>query len=161
MKENMPENWQNLHDTLRNDLRSEIHLTRELLTNMRQEEVSLMLQDTGSLNQILQQRSGMLEKLSILRLHRQETTKKIERIVSSGHKNPSLDEILPLNEEISTEILTLSDQLMALTERINRQQSQNQHLTEHGDHYHYPQLQPSPQTRPKRKVSIATYQIKN
>jgi uncharacterized protein with von Willebrand factor type A (vWA) domain len=154
------ENWQTLHVSLRDVLQKEIHLTRELLSNMHQEEVSLMLQDGGSLNQILQQRSQMLEQLSSLRLHRQETTEKIEKIASVLHKNPSLDEILPPNEEISTEILSLSDQLMALTEKINRQYSQNQRLTEHPEHSRYTPLQPSPQTRPKRKVSIATYQIK-
>lgn len=153
-------NWQMLHVSLRDDLQKEIHLTRELLSNMHQEEVSLILHDPGSLNQILQQRAQMLEKLSSLRLHRQETTEKIEKIATVYHKNPSLDEILPPNEEISTEILSLSDQLMALTERMNRQHSQNQRLTEYPDHSHYPPLQPSPQARPKRKAAIATYQIK-
>ena len=158
--QNNAEHWQALHISLRDDLQKEIHLTRELLSNMHQEEVSLMLHDPGSLNQILQQRSQMLETLSSLRLHRQETTEKIEKIASTCHKNPSLDEILPPNEEISTEILCLSDQLMALTERMNRQHSQNQRLAEHPDHSHYAPLQPSPQTRPKRKASVATYQIK-
>jgi hypothetical protein len=159
-QQNNPENWQALHGTLRDDLQKEIHLMRELLTNLRQEEVSLMLHDLGNLNLILQQRSQMLEKLSSIRLHRQETTEKIEKIASIEHKKPSLDEILPPTEEISTEILSLSDQLMALTERMNRQHTQNQRLEEHGDHCQYPQLQPSPQIRPKRKASVATYQIK-
>jgi|SRR5690349_22523917 len=154
------ESWQTLHILLRDDLQKEIHLTRELLSNMHQEEVSLMLHDSGSLNQILQQRSQMLEALSSVRLHRQETTEKIEKIASTCHKNPSLDEILPPNEEISTEILSLSDQLMALTERMNRQHSQNQRLAEHPDHSHYAPLQPSLETRPKRKASVVTYQIK-
>ncbi len=155
------ENWQALHCCLRDDLQKEIHLTRELLTNMRQEEVSLMLHDSGSLNLILQQRAQMLEKLSSLRVHRQEITQKIEKIVSSENKNPSLDEVLPPNEEISTEILSLSDQLTALNEKMNRQQFQNQRLTEHPDHHHYPQpLEQTQQARPKRKAAIATYQIK-
>jgi hypothetical protein len=119
-----------------------------------------MLHDTGGLEQVLQQRSQMLEKLSSLRLHRQETTAKIEKIISANHKAPSLDEILPPDDEISTEILSLSDQLMALTERMNRQQSQNQRLVDHPDHSHYLPIQSSLQTRPKRKASIATYQIK-
>jgi hypothetical protein len=160
MKEN-PENWQTLHCSLRDDLQKEIHLTRELLTNMRQEEVSLMLHDSGSLNAVLQQRAQMLEKLSFLRIHRQEITQNLEKIVSTGKKTPSLDEILPLNEEISTEILSLSDQLTALNEKMNRQQFQNQRLTEHPDHHHSPQhMEQTQQVRPKRKASIATYQIK-
>jgi uncharacterized protein with von Willebrand factor type A (vWA) domain len=160
MEQSNPEHWQSLHVSLRDDLQKEIYLTRELLSNMHQEEVSLMLHDTGGLDQVLQQRSQMLEKLSSVRLHRQETTAKIEKIISANHKPPSLDEILPPSDEISTEILSLSDQLMALTERMNRQQSQNQRLVEHPDHSHYPAIQPSLQGRPKRKASIATYQIK-
>jgi flagellar FlgN protein len=155
----MKEDWQTLHISLRDDLQKEIHLTRELLSNMRQEELSFILQDTGGLNQILQERSEMLEKLSTLRLHRQETTAKIEKIASAKHKNPSLEELLPPSEEISTEILSLSDQLMALTERMNRQHSQNQRMTKYPDHSHLQPLEPS-QARPKRKASVATYQAK-
>lgn len=158
MEQSNQENWQALHVSLRDDLQREIYLTRELLSNMHQEEVSLMLHDAGSLHQILQQRSEMLEKLSAIRLHRQETTDKIEKIASVNHKHPSLEEILPPNDEMSTEILSLTDQLMALTEKIHRQHTQNQHLTEHPDHY--PALQPSPEPRAKRKASLATYQIK-
>ena len=153
-----PENWQALHDALRDDLQKEIHLTRELLSNMHQEEVSLMLHDNGSLNQVLQQRSPMLEKLSSLRLHRQNTLEKIEKIAPCKNKHPSLDEILPPSDDTSTEILSLSDQLMALTERLNRQHTHNQHLTDHGDPTRH--LQPAPEARPKRKASVATYQIK-
>src|SRR5579871_2884787 len=147
------ENWQALHVSLRDALQREIYLTRELLSNMHQEEVSLMLNDAGSLHQILQQRSEMLEKLSALRLHRQETTDKIEKIASANHKHPSLEEIIPTTDEMSTEILSLTDQLMALTEKIHRQYTQNQRLTEHPDHY--PIKQPSPETRAKRKASLA------
>ena len=155
-----PEEWHTLHGTLRDDLQKEIHLTRELLSNMHQEEVSMMLHDGGSLNQIMQQRAHLLERLSLIRLHRSETTEQIIKIVGKSHKQPTLEEILPLDEEIRTEILSLSDQLMALTERMNRQHHQNLHLAEHGDHVRYPQLQPAADARPKKKASVATYQIK-
>lgn len=154
------EEWHALHDTLREDLQKEIHLTRELLSNMHQEEVSLMLHDTGSLNLVLQQRSLVLEKLSSLRLHRLEVTGKIEKIAGQVRENPSLDEILPPHEEISTEILSLSDQLVALTERMNRQHHQNQRLAEYGDRAPYPLLQAAAEPRAKKKASVATYQIK-
>ncbi len=154
------ENWQKLHDALRDDLQKEIHLTRELLSNMHQEEVSLMLHDSGSLNVILQQRSHLVERLSFLRSHRLETTEKIEKIVCKTHQHPTIDEILPPHEEISSEILSLSDQLMALTERMNRQQNQNQRLAEHGDSPRYPHFQPMNDPRPKKKASVTTYQIK-
>ena len=154
-----PEGWQGLHDALRDDLQREIHLTRELLSNMHQEEISLMLHDNGSLNCVLLQRSPVLEKLSFLRVRRQNTLEKIEKIVFCKNKTLSIDEILPPHEDTSTEILSLSDQLMALTERLNRQQTHNQHLLDHGDFYRLPQLQPIPEARPKRKASVATFQI--
>jgi len=155
----VPTDWQKLHDALRDDLQQEIHLTRELLSNMRQEEVSLMLHDTGSLTVVMQHRSYLLEKLSFLRLHRLEMTQKIEKIVAVEHK-PSLDEILPPHEETSVEILSLSDQLATLTEKMNRQSNQNQRLAEHGDYIRYPQIPPIKSERPERKASVATYQIK-
>jgi flagellar biosynthesis/type III secretory pathway chaperone len=152
------QDWHMLHDALRDNLQKEIHLTRELLSNMHQEEVSLMLHDTGGLQFVMQQRSYLLEKLSHLRLCRIEVTEKIEKMASMTHTPPSLDEILPPNEEISTEILSLSDQLMALNERMNRQQGQNQRLMQYPDYLRYPQ--PAVETRSKKKASIATYQIK-
>jgi flagellar biosynthesis/type III secretory pathway chaperone len=160
LEQKQPEDWQMLHCALRDVLQQEIHLTRELLSNMHQEEVSLMLKDSGSLNLILQQRSTLLERLGTLRLYRFETTEKIEKIAGVPDKKPSLDEVLPPNEEISTEILSLSDQLMALTERMSRQSNQNQRLTEYGDHIPYPQTSPMSDSRPQKKASIATYQIK-
>ncbi len=156
----IPEDWQTLHGELKDGLENEIRITRELLSNMCQEEVSLMLHDTGSLNQVLQMRALMLEKLSSLRLRRLKTTEKIEKLLALKHKSPSLEEILPPNEEISSEILSLSDQLMALTERMNRQQTQNQRIEAHGDHSPYPQPQNASQSRPKKKASVATFHIK-
>jgi flagellar biosynthesis/type III secretory pathway chaperone len=149
------DNWQELHNALRDDLQKEVHLTRELLSNMHQEEVSLMLHDAGSLNALLQQRSHLMEKLSSLRTHRREMTEQIEKIAGAA----TLDKILPPNEEITMEILSLSDQLMALTEKISRQSTQNQYVAAHGDHYSYPQPLPA-EARPKRKAAVATYQIK-
>ena len=156
----LPEDWQTLHGTLRDNLEQEIRLTRELLANMHQEELSLMLHDQGTLNQVLQQRYPMLEKLSFLRLERVETTQKIEKIAAKGDKLPTLEEILPPGEEISTEILSLSDQLMALTERMNRQHTQNQRLSSQKEGMRPIPLQPSPDVRPKRKASVATYNVK-
>lgn len=155
----VPEDWQILHDALRDGLEKEIRLTRELLSNMHQEEVSLMLHDGGSLNQVLQMRYPMLESLSSLREYRVRTTKKIEKIVSINNKQPSLEEILPPDELISTEILSLSDQLMALTERLSRQHTHNQRLSANADHLSYPRLQPIEPSRPKRKASVTTINI--
>jgi uncharacterized protein with von Willebrand factor type A (vWA) domain len=160
LEHSSPEDWQSLHGELKNGLAEEIRMTRELLSNMHQEEVSLMLHDAGSLNQVLQVRSLILEKLSSLRLMRQTITEKIQKIASIKHENPSLEEMLPPNEEISSEILSLSDQLMALTERMNRMHAQNQRLEASGDHPPYPLPQTEAQSRPKKKASVATFHLK-
>jgi hypothetical protein len=149
--------WNMLHEQLKEALQKEVHIMRELLANMHQEELSLLLNDQGSLNELLEQRSRIIERLSTLRLSRIAATEKIEKIISKEN-TPTTERILPPDEDTSTEILSLRDQLMALTEQMNRQQSQNQYLTEHPDHTRIAPRE-SPQ-RAKRKASVATYQIK-
>ncbi len=104
-------------------------------------------------------RHPMLESLSSLRLHRRMTTEKIEKIIALKNKQPSLEEILPPGELISTEILSLSDQLMALTERLNRQHTHNQRLSISADYIRYPQYQLATENRAKRKASVTTINI--
>jgi flagellar biosynthesis/type III secretory pathway chaperone len=152
--------WQALHSELKEGLETEIRLTRELLSNMHQEEISLMLHDSSTLNQVLQIRAEMLEKLSRLRLCRLKATEELEKVSSLKHQHrSSLEELLPPYEESSAEILSLSDQLITLTEKIHRQNAQNQRLIAHGDSSFYLAQHLPPQSRPKRKVAIATYNI--
>jgi FlgN protein len=155
-----PDHWQQLHDELKQGLEHEIRLTRELLSNMRQEEISLMLHDASTLAQVLQVRAEMLEKLSLLRLHRLKTTEKLEKIALLKHPHrSSVEEILPLHEESSSEILSLSDQLITLTEKIHRQNTQNQRLSAYGDSPLHPAHQLPLQSKPKKKVAVVTYNI--
>lgn len=152
--------WHELHQILKEDLQREILFTRELLSNMHQEEVSLMLQDKGTLNLVLEQQFHLFERLSALRLHRQEVTSKIEKIVVNKKKIPSLEELLPSSDDISTEILSLSDQLVSLTQRMQTQRSYNQHLEQTGKTISFHQQQMETPPRAKRKASIATYHLK-
>lgn len=153
------EQWHTLHTHLRDDLQKEVHLTRELLSNMHQEEISLMLNDGGSLHLLQEQQHYLFERLSAVRQHRQEVMVEIEKMVP-GQNAPSLDQILPPTEVISTEILSLRDQLMALTERMNRQHTQNQRVTATGSSYVRAHFAPMNESRAKRKVSVATYHLK-
>ena len=79
--ENDSNQWHSLHNDLKKGLGQEIRLMRELLSNLSQEEVSLMLNDSASLNSLFEQRSVLIEKLSTLRLNRQSTTEKIQQMV--------------------------------------------------------------------------------
>src|SRR5579863_9500004 len=98
--------WIFLHEQLREALQKEVHIMRELLANMHQEELSLLLNDQGSLHELLDQRSIIIERLSAFRLMRIETTEKIEKILSKDAL-PTLENILPDAEETSTQILSL------------------------------------------------------
>ncbi len=151
--------WDALHEQLKGTLQKEVNIMRELLANLHQEELSRVFRDEGSLNQVLQQRSQIVDRLSSLRISRIKTTEMIEQIVATKEEHPSVDQILPPQEEMSTEILSLRDQLMALTEQLNRQQSYNQYIIEHPEQLrsHQQQLEAA---RPKKKAIVATYQIK-
>lgn len=138
----IPEHYSTLHNLLQTQMQREVYLMRELLSNMHQEEISLMLHDGGSLQQILQQRSFLLEELSSLRLNKLETLNQIE------HITPYLS--TPL------EISSLGDQVTALNEKVHRQTTTNQRLTSHPERYYHL----SETARPKKKVAVATLQIK-
>lgn len=158
-----PDLWNRLHEELKAALQQEISLMRELLTNLHQEELSLMLQDQGTQQQLILERGCMVEKLGLLRLSRNQKTEQIFELVGQQKTSSDFEQILPHTDVASCEILSLRDQLMALTEKMNRQQSRNQHLTEHPEYLLSLQHQEKArqeQTRAKRKPTVATYQIK-
>lgn len=149
--------WNTLNERLKEALRKEVNIMRELLANMHQEELSLLLNDQGSLHELLDLRSSIMDRLSALRADRIEIADKIEKIAASHSR--SFQEITPdIDEDTCTQILSLKDQLIALTEQMNRQRSQNQYLIDHPDHTQILAAQSAP--RAKKKASVATYQIK-
>lgn len=157
--------WRQLHEEIKELMQQELTLSRELLANMHEEELALMMRDQRSWTLVMQMRSSMIERLSTLRTQRQQTTQKIYPLLSLHATHPSLEEIFPLNEEISHDIFNLRDQLMALTERMNRQQHRNSHLEEHLKFQEQPSaLRPRsfypPELKQKKKANVATYTIK-
>jgi hypothetical protein len=160
--------WEKAHDVLKVSLQKEVHMMREILANMHEEEVSLLLNDKGSWNQIMQNRFNLIERLSDLRLQRIQATQTIETIAQSIHQTTdslTLEQILPTDEVVTCEILSLRDQVLALIERMNKQLSRNDYLYYHVEHWqHHPGTQPHAapmkEERAKRKAAVATYQIK-
>lgn len=104
-------------------MQKEIHLMRELLSNMHQEEISLTMLDRSSWNVTMQERFPLIQSLSRLREKRDFITSK----VGDGKIIPS-EKNFPSNEEERCEILYLSDQIIALIEKMNLQQSKNINL---------------------------------
>jgi hypothetical protein len=158
--------WNEMHDQLRIALQKEIHLMREILANLHQEELSLLLNDKGSWAQLMEERSQMIYRLSNLRIARMNATEKLQIITSEkGEKKDfSLEHLLPIDDENSCEVLSLRDQLMALTEKMNFQNSLNQNLQnqiknipEYQKILSFQQGLKSQPIKAKRKSSIATY----
>lgn len=168
----MPENpkgkeWDEAHIKLKISMQKEIGIMREILANMHSEELSLMLNDRGSWNYVMQERAQLVERLSYFRVARLEATKKIRELVHGQDPNSpaTVDELLPAQEENSCEILSLRDQMMALMEKINFQNCRNEALFYQVEHQldlpHHPPLHPvHAQAKPVKKASIATYNFK-
>ncbi|MBI3236593.1 MAG: hypothetical protein HYZ48_02665 [Chlamydiales bacterium] len=155
--------WDVLQNELRVILEKEVFLTRELLSNLHQEEISLMLQDTGTCHYLLQQRGSLVDRLGDLRSFRDKTNDQILEILGKNLPLQVEEEIIPCPEEMGCEIISLRDQLVALTERMNLQKLRNQHLTAHPEHLislRHHEIGAQEALRAKRKPAVAVYQIK-
>lgn len=122
------ERFLEIHEELKRSMQKEVNLMRDLLANMHQEELSLLMHDRPSWNKLMEERAKIVENLGSWRSLRIAATEKLTTHYGQGKKGPTLEEILPATEESSCEILSLRDQLMALTERTNGQNYRNQNL---------------------------------
>lgn len=144
--------WTELHTELQTLLKKEIDTMRELLGNLHQEEILIIQKDMSYWNQLMEERGQLIHKLSSLRENRISTTETLESRTTFSHSNVPLEELLPIDNENSWELLALRDQMFALLDRMNLQCSRNEMLTQLARH------QPAPQVQPERKakISIAT-----
>lgn len=113
-------NWNQLHEEIKVNLQKEVYLMRELLANLHQEIV-----DKEHSAQVLEQRQSLLERLNQARELRQAATQKLE---DPSNKNLKLEQIMPPNDEQTAEVLSLNDQLGALTKKMNQQNIDNQSI---------------------------------
>lgn len=114
-------NWNQLHDEIKVNLQKEVYLMRELLANLHQEVL-----DKEHSMQIMQQRQSLLERLNQARELRLVATQKLETLINPSSKDLKLEQIMPLDDEQTTEVLSLNDQLDALTKKMNQQNMDNQ-----------------------------------
>jgi len=136
-------NWNRLHDEIKVNLQKEVYLMRELLANLHQEVV-----DKEHSIQIMQQRQSLLERLNQARELRLVATQKLETLIDPSSKDLKLEQIMPLDDEQTTEVLSLNDQLGALTKKMNQQNIDNQSSLKQ-------ERRLKPKT-PKKKTAIAT-----
>lgn len=135
-------NWNQLHEEIKINLQKEVYLMRELLANLHQE-----ILDKEHSIQIMQQRQSLLERLNQARELRLAATQKLETLIDPSSKDLKLEQIMPLDDEQTTEVLSLNDQLGALTKKMNQQNIDNQSSLKQG------RLKPK---NPKKKTAIAT-----
>ncbi len=136
-------NWNQLHEEIKINLQKEVYLMRELLANLHQEVL-----DKEHSIQIMQQRQSLLERLNQARELRLVATQKLETLIDPSNKDLKLEQIMPLDDEQTTEVLSLNDQLGALTKKMNQQNIDNQSSLKQER-----RLKPK---APKKKTAIAT-----
>lgn len=137
-------NWNQLHDEIKVNLQKEVYLMRELLANLHQEVL-----DKEHSIQIMQQRQSLLERLNQARELRLVATQKLETLIDPKNKDLKLEQIMPLDDEQTTEVLSLNDQLGALTKKMNQQNMDNQSNLKQEHRLLKPKT-------PRKKTAIAT-----
>lgn len=116
--------WDQAHLDLNSSLENEIHLMREILASLHQEELTLLEQDYSGWGRVMELRSDLIMLIRDERAKRMDRTAELTRLAVELQKA----EILPAEEESSCDILTKLDQVIALSERTNLQNSRNDAL---------------------------------
>jgi hypothetical protein len=151
----LPPNRETVHQ-LKELMQKEVSLMREILANMHEEELSLLAGNKGQWELTMQQRSDMIADLGNIRKERIITGQK-----TTSSSMQTLEKLLPVAETLSSEILSLLDQIMALVDRMNLQNARNDSLFYQAKNlqelplrcpYPPPQLQP----RARRKTAVMT-----
>lgn len=116
-------------EELKDSMQKEIRLMREVLSNLFQEETSLLEHNQNSWNYLMQDRFSMTEKLKCFRCDRELAIEKLKSLSPINEKSLPIFEFLLSNDEDICEITLLLDQLIALTDKINEQNARNQNLS--------------------------------
>lgn len=122
-------------------LEKEVDLLREVLSNMIQEESSLLSGNKAAWQELMQNRFHLMQQLKVFR-------------------NTSQEHLVGLkNFELPCNITLLLDQLIALFNKINYQHTRNHMLAENFQHFiaiphalDYPPLQIAPLNKEKKRV---------
>ena len=137
-------------ENLKNTLQMEISVMRELLSNLREEELALMNSNLSDWELVMARRSDMVINLQDLRNQRRVATCAVLDKDQSPLDIP-LEQLISPDDEYSCELTSLLDQLLALIERLNLQNCRNDQLFDQARHlkqlplycsYPHPNFQP-------------------
>lgn len=134
--------WQKVTE----EIKQEVSLTRELLSNLVAEENSLRNRNQLVWNEVMHKRFDLTQSLKPFRARRKLATRHFK------------DLTLRPNDDITSEITWLLDQLLPLIEKVNEQNSRNQELLqkkptliENREHLPYSEIH-----TPQRKNKVIT-----
>ncbi len=123
--------WAKTENALKKAMEKEIDLMREILSNMMQEETSLLNQNKPLWEELMQSRFHLIEQVKIFRQDRMRATNKL--LALSDEK--TFEKILSDGEEIACDVVFLLDKLISLSEKINTQNTRNQTLSKESQHF--------------------------
>lgn len=144
------EKWELANEQLNQIFECEIHLMREILTTLHQEEFSLLENNRASLRKVLSQRSDLVCDLAKKRVERMEATAELTK-AALFHRQ---------KEIASFEIHSKLDQITALIEKSNLQNCRNDALFQERKQREKSPLTcpfPHPLHRARRRPRIATF----
>lgn len=119
------EKWNEMNEQLKLIMKREVSLLRELLSNMHEEELELIKEDTKGWEFLTQERIALFDRLDHLKQARLETREKMIDLLPLSQKNKPLEAFLALNEENYSELELLKSQTSALLERTEFQNQRN------------------------------------
>ncbi|MDF2577035.1 MAG: FlgN protein [Chlamydiales bacterium] len=117
-------------------MQREIAVMREMLSSMQREQDSLLLNNVNVLQMIMKDREAIFETLMSIRNERIEEVKLVATLLYKAKGYPpnndgqekKLEDLLDPTSSETCEIFLLRDQLLALLEKINEQNSRNNRL---------------------------------
>lgn len=120
------------NDLLKNAMTSLVHVLRELLTNMEQEQHAILVQDAPAFQIIMNKRTPLLNSMQDFR------STMVFEIEKLREDRPDIKEIESEQDRLLTlaqltgveniELLTLRDQILALTSQMEKQNGCNNYL---------------------------------
>lgn len=150
--------WEKAHKILNQALAKEVHLMREVLSNLHQEELALLEKNQSKWKKVMRSRSDLVLDLGKQRMDRMKATVELTKCCIILNR----EEMLPHDEESSCEILSKLDQIFALLDRTNLQNCRNAALFDEQKEQKNHSLQcpfPHPLHKTRKKTRVATYPI--
>ena len=117
---------------LKNSMSSLVNVLRELLANMEEEQHAILIQNASAFQVIMNNRSSLLNVMNDCRSTMVEEIGKLQEmhpeIPIINNEQDRLLNLAKLAGEDNVELLTLRDQILALTEKMEHQNVSNNAL---------------------------------